>query len=137
MNIDSYPHAGNPLNKTILREILPKVYPGTGWFTVEELRAMAETYHRRNEGKDWEIRERHAPVYNVLREYERDGRAERQKVRTPHRWRFIEEPGAEPLEGYLDWIREEIAFLTELLETITERKWELENVLAAEEWSPP
>lgn len=137
MNTDTYRHAGKPLNKTILREILPDVYPGTGWFTVEEFRDLAENYHARNGGGEWGIRERHAPVYNVLREYERDGYAERQRVSNGHRWRFFSEPPPEPPDRYIEGIREELAFLKELIETLTERQGELENVLAAERWPSP
>lgn len=40
MNTDPYRHTGKPLNKTILREILPEVYQDHGreWMTVEKFR---------------------------------------------------------------------------------------------------
>lgn len=138
MNMDPYPHAGKPLNKPILREILPNVYPGTGWFTVAEFQDMAENYHRQNGGAAWAVRNKRAAVFGVLTHFEEDGRTERQrnntgefrKIRGAHLWQF------RPLDRHLEGIREEIAFLKQLIETLTERQWHLENALAAEEWTP-
>ena len=137
MNTDTYPHAGKPLNKTILQEILPKVYTGTRWLTVTEFQDKAEAYHLRKGGREWGIRETHAPVYNVLREYEKYGRTERQRDSSGHRWRFREQPPTEPPDRYIEHIREEIVFLRELIDTLTERQGELENVLTAERWPSP
>ena len=68
-----YPHAGKHLNKPIIRDIIPLVYPGEGYFTVNEFREMMEKYHLENGGKSWKAVEKDAPIRRVLQEYEQHG----------------------------------------------------------------
>ena len=65
-----YPHAGKHLNKPIIRDIIPLVYPGEGYFTVKEFRGMIEKYHRENGGKSWIVKGKNNLIYYVLQEYE-------------------------------------------------------------------
>ena len=48
-----YPHAGKHLNKPIIRDLIPLVYPGEGYFTVKEFWGMIEKYHMENGGENW------------------------------------------------------------------------------------
>ena len=64
-----YQHAGKHLNKPIIRDLIPLVYPGEGYFTVNEFREMAEEYHKENGGKSWKGVEKDAPIRYVLQEY--------------------------------------------------------------------
>ena len=64
-----YPHAGKHLNKPIIRDIIPLVYPGEGYFTVNEFREMIVKYHEENGGKSWKAVEKDAPIRRVLQEY--------------------------------------------------------------------
>lgn len=64
-----YPHAGKHLNKSIIRDIIPSVYPGEGFFTVNEFREMIVKYHEENGGKSWKAVEKDAPIRRVLQEY--------------------------------------------------------------------
>ena len=75
-----YPHAGKHLNKPIIRDIIPLVYPGEGYFTVNEFREMIVKYHEENGGKSWKAVEKDAPIRRVLQEY-----VER------HGWKRVEE----------------------------------------------
>lgn len=65
-----YPHAEKHLNKPIIRDLIPLVYPGEGYFTVKEFRGMIEKYHRENGGKSWKVRGKNNLIYYVLQEYE-------------------------------------------------------------------
>ena len=64
-----YPHAGKHLNKPIIRDIIPLVYPREGYFTVNEFREMIVKYHEENGGKSWKAVEKDAPIRRVLQEY--------------------------------------------------------------------
>ena len=64
-----YPHAGKHLNKPIIRDIIPLVYPGDGYFTVNEFREMIVKYHEDNGGESWKAVEKDAPIRRVLQEY--------------------------------------------------------------------
>lgn len=64
-----YPHAGKHLNKPIIRDIIPLVYQGEGYFTVNEFREMIVKYHEENGGDSWEAVEKDAPIRRVLQEY--------------------------------------------------------------------
>ena len=64
-----YPHAGKHLNKPIIRYLIPLVYPGEGYFTVNEFREMIVKYHEENGGKSWKAVEKDAPIRRVLQEY--------------------------------------------------------------------
>ena len=64
-----YPHAGKDLNKPIIRDLIPLVYPGDGYFTVNEFREMIVKYHEENGGKSWKAVEKDAPIRRVLQEY--------------------------------------------------------------------
>ena len=65
-----YQYAGKPLNKPIIRDLIPKVYPGEGYFTVNEFREMVVKYHRENGGGEWKAVEKDAPIRRVLKELE-------------------------------------------------------------------
>ena len=64
-----YPHAGKHLNKPIIRDIILSVYPGEGYFTVNEFREMIVKHHEENGGKSWKAVEKDAPIRRVLQEY--------------------------------------------------------------------
>ena len=64
-----YPHTGKHLNKPIIRDIIPLVYPGEGYFTVNEFREMIAKYHKENGGESWKAVEKDAPIRRVLQEY--------------------------------------------------------------------
>lgn len=64
-----YPHAGKHLNKPIIRDLIPLVYPGEGYLTVNEFRKIIVKYHEENGGKSWEAVEKDAPIRRVLQEY--------------------------------------------------------------------
>ena len=64
-----YPHAGKHLNKPIIRDIIPLVYPGDGYFTVNEFREMMEKYHMENGGKNWKVKGKNNLIRYVLQEY--------------------------------------------------------------------
>jgi len=64
-----YPHVGKHLNKPIIRDILPSVYPGEGYFTVNEFRDMIVKYHKEKGGESWIAVEKDAPIRRVLQEY--------------------------------------------------------------------
>jgi hypothetical protein len=64
-----YPHAGKHLNKPIIRDLIPLVYPGEGYFTVKEFWGMIEKYHMENGGENWIVRWKTGPIRSVLDEY--------------------------------------------------------------------
>ena len=57
-----YPHAGKHLNKPIIRDLIPLVYPGEGYFTVKEFWGMIEKYHMENGGENWIVRWKTGPI---------------------------------------------------------------------------
>ena len=63
-----YPHAGKHLNKPIIRDIILSVYPGNGYFTVNEFGEMIVKHHEENGGKSWKAVEKDAPIRRVLQE---------------------------------------------------------------------
>ena len=64
-----YPHAGKHLNKPIIRDIIPLVYPGEGYFTIKQFQEMMEKYHIENGGKSWKVRWKTGLIRYVLQEY--------------------------------------------------------------------
>ncbi|MYC74673.1 hypothetical protein F4X10_02735 [Candidatus Poribacteria bacterium] len=64
-----YPHAGKHLNKPIIRDLIPLVYPGEGYFTVNEFREMIAKYHEENGGKSWIVKGIDNLIRYVLQEY--------------------------------------------------------------------
>ena len=64
-----YPHAGKHLNTPIIRDLIPLVYPGEGYFTIKEFREMMEKYHLENGGENWKVRGKNNLIRYVLQEY--------------------------------------------------------------------
>lgn len=64
-----YPHAGKHLNKPIIRDLIPLVYPGEGYFTIKKFREMLEKYHMENGGESWKVRGKNNLIRYVLQEY--------------------------------------------------------------------
>ena len=64
-----YQHAGKHLNKPIIRDLIPLVYPGDGYFTVKKFLRMIEEYHKENGGEGWGVKWQTGPIRYVLEEY--------------------------------------------------------------------
>lgn len=94
-----YPHAGKHLNKPIIRDIIPLVYPGKGFFTVSEFREMIVKYHKENGGKSWKAVEKDAPIRRVLQECVEQHGWKRVKEGKAFSWGLPKE-SPEPPKGY-------------------------------------
>ena len=81
-----YPHAGKHLNKPVIRYLIPLVYPGEGYFTVNEFREMIAKYHEENGGKSWIVKGIDNLIRYVLQEYVEQHGWTCQNEKIPYRW---------------------------------------------------
>ena len=94
-----YPHAGKHLSKPIIRDIIPLVYPGDGYFTVNEFREMIVKYHEKNGGESWKALEKDAPIRRVLQEYVEQRGWKRVKKEKAFGW-GLPKKSTKPTKGY-------------------------------------
>lgn len=101
-----YPHVGKHLNKPIIRDLIPLVYPGEGHFTIRQFREMMEKYHMENGGKNWKVKGKNNLIRYVLQEYVAQHGWECVDEKTPYSWglpkKSTETPKerTEPSKGY-------------------------------------
>lgn len=91
-----YPHAGKHLNKPIIRDLIPLVYPGEGYFTINEFREMMEKYHLENGGKSWKVRWKTGLIRYVLQEYVEQHGWECKNEKKPFRY-GLPKTGTQPI----------------------------------------
>jgi len=91
-----YQHVGKHLNKPIIRDILPSVYPGEGYFTVSEFREMIVKYHEENGGKSWKVKGIDNLTRYVLQEYVEQHGWECKNEKKPFRY-GLPKKGTQPI----------------------------------------
>ena len=91
-----YQHAGKHLNKPIIRDLIPLVYPGEGYFTVKEFQEMMEKYHMENGGKSWKVSWKTGLIRSVLQEYVEQHGWECKNEKSPFRY-GLPKKGTQPI----------------------------------------
>ena len=94
-----YPHAGKHLNKPIIRDLIPLVYPGEGYFTVNEFRDMIVKYHEEKGGESWIAVEKDAPIRRVLQEFVEQCGWTCLNEKKPYSWGLPKKGSKPPKEG--------------------------------------
>ena len=84
-----YEHAGKPLNGPIIRDILNALEPWQGSLPVSVVFEVITEYHLRKGGKSTQLKDFHTNTYDILREMEDEGRAERYRDGGRDYWKLL------------------------------------------------
>ena len=84
-----YEHAGKPLNAPIIRDILNALEPWQGSLPVSVVFEVITEYHLRKGGKPTQLKDFHTNTYDILREMEDEGRAERYRDAGRDYWKLL------------------------------------------------
>ena len=84
-----YEHAGKPLNGPIIRDILNTLEPWQESLPVSVVFEVITEYHLRKGGKPTQLKDFHTNTYDILREMEEKGRAERYRDAGRDYWKLL------------------------------------------------
>ena len=139
-----YEHRGQPLNRPIIRAILRKclvdrdvhraINPQQKSLTVLEFKENISQYHQYNGGAPPQLLDPRAYCYSSLRELKGQERAERYRESGRDYWKLI--PCYEdntPVERLVAVIRQEYERLDAEIETLHQRKAQLDAILSESE----
>ena len=138
---EQYEYEGDNLNGPIIQAILRKclvdrdihrtINPQQVSLTVLEFKKNISQYHQRNGGAPTQLRDRRAYCYSSLCELEGQERAERYRESGKDYWKLI--PCYEdntPVERLVAVIRQEYERLDAEIETLHQRKAQLDAILS-------
>ena len=91
-----YQHAGEHLDRYIIRDLIPLVYPGEGYFTIKQFQVMMEKYHMENGGKSWKVTWETGLIRRVLVEYVEQHGWECKNEKKPFRY-GLPKKGTQPI----------------------------------------
>ena len=136
-----YAHRGEPLNLPIIKAILRKclvdrdihsaINPQQDSSTVHEFKAKIQQYHQRNGGAPIQLEDTYTPFASALIKLEEEDKAERYRERGRDYWKLI--PCYEddtPVERLVAVIRQEYERLDTKIETLHQRKAQLDAILS-------
>ena len=86
---ENYEHAGKPLNTPIIRDILKALEPWQESMPVSVLLGIITEYHLRRGGKPTQLKHFHTNTYDILREMEAEGKAERYREAGKDYWKLL------------------------------------------------
>ena len=138
---EQYEYEGDNLNRPIIRAILRKclvdrdvhrtINPQQGSLTVLKFKKNISQYHQRNGGAPTQLRDPRWYCYSELCELEEQERAERYRESGKDYWKLI--PCYEdntPVERLVTVIRQERERLDTEIETLHQRKAQLDAILS-------
>ena len=135
-----YEHRGKPLNQPIIRAILRKclvdrdvhrtINPQKDSLTVHEFKAKIQQYHQHNGGAPIRLQDSYTPFYDGLCKLEEQDSAERYRASGKDYWKLIPSYEDEtPVERLVTVIRQERERLNAEIETLHQRKAQLDAIL--------
>ena len=136
-----YEHRKEPLNRPIIRAILRKclvnrdvhrtINPQQVSLTVPEFKENIFQYHQHNGGAPMQLLDTRIPFYDILYELEEQDRAERYRASGKDYWKLIPSYEDEtPVERLVTVIRQERERLNTEIETLHQRKAQLDAILS-------
>ena len=125
---EQYEHAGRPLNKSIIRDILNnKQPPSEEWLSIEELTERTIQYHLDNGGEPPSVISPYLPTREILLELYGAGKVERMKSGKIVSFRSL--PERSSLDRLTEIIKQERAHVLAEMLPLEERKAKLDALL--------
>ena len=125
---EQYEHAGRPLNKSIIRDILNnKQPPSEEWLSIEDLTERTIQYHQDNGGEPPSIISPYLPTREILLELYNAGKVERIKSGKIVSFRSL--PERSSLDRLAEIIKQERDHVLAEMLPLVERKTKLDALL--------
>ena len=86
---ERYDYEGLPLDRSIARALICKLYSGVDYRQTPEIRDEVIRYHLKHGGKSPKTQDMRRAVYKILRRFEEEGKALRIKYHGEHQWRIL------------------------------------------------
>ena len=86
---ERYDYEGLPLNRSIARVLIGKLYTGWDYHQTPEIRDGVLRYHLKHGGKSATTQDMRRAVYKILCEFEKERKALRRIYRGEHQWKVL------------------------------------------------